>query len=196
MTSLDQHALDTLFNAARTHNEWQDKAIEEGTLIQLFDLLKMAPTAANCSPARFVFVKTDEAKVRLKPCLADGNVEKTLSAPVCVIVAYDMQFYESLPKLFPHTDARSWYAGNDALIQETAQRNSTLQGAYMIMAARALGLDCGPMSGFNADMLEQAFFADQPHMKANFLCNLGYGAQDKVHPRSPRFTFDDVCTIA
>ena len=157
--------------------------------------MKMAPTSANCSPARLVFVRSDEAKAKLKPCLMEGNVEKTMSAPVCVIVGMDMQFYDQLPKLFPHADARSWFAGNDAAIQATAFRNSSLQGAYLIMAARALGLDCGPMSGFDAAAVEAAFFPEG-NVKANFLINLGYGDATKVYPRSPRLAFDEACRIA
>ena len=154
----------------------------------------MAPTSANCSPARLVFVQSPEAKARLKPCLSEGNRDKTMAAPVTVIVAMDMQFYEQLPRLFPHTDARSWFAGNDAVIQATAARNSSLQGAYLIMAARALGLDCGPMSGFDNAAVDAAFFP-QGDIKSNFLINLGYGDASKLFPRAPRLGFDDVCQI-
>jgi 3-hydroxypropanoate dehydrogenase len=193
-THISQSALEQLFSNARSHNAWQDRAISDSTLHQLYDLLKMAPTSANCSPARFVFVQSDAAKAKLKPCLMEGNVEKTMTAPVCVIVGMDMQFYDQLPKLFPHADARSWFAGNDAAIQATAFRNSSLQGAYLIMAARALGLDCGPMSGFDAAAVEAAFFP-QGNVKANFLINLGYGDATKVYPRSPRLGFDEACQI-
>lgn len=195
MTAISQEALDTLFNNARTYNAWQDKDVDEATLKKLFDLLIMAPTSANCAPARFVFIKTGEAKAKLKPHLMEGNVEKTMSAPVCVLIAQDMEFYEHLPKLFPHTDARSWFVGNEDMIKDTADRNSALQGAYLIMAARSLGLDCGPMSGFDAEGTAKAFFPDQPNIKANFLCNLGYGDPESLYPRSPRFTFDEVCRI-
>lgn len=193
-THLSDSALDQLFNNARTHNAWQDRAVSDETLQQLFDLLKMAPTSANCSPARFVFVRSAEAKAKLKPCLSEGNVEKTMSAPVTVIVGMDMAFYEQLPFLFPHADARSWFAGNDAAIKATAERNSALQGAYLIMAARALGLDCGPMSGFDQAALDAAFFANST-VKANFLINLGYGDASKLFARSPRFAFADACQI-
>lgn len=193
-THLSDSALDQLFNNARTHNAWQDRAVSDETLQQLFDLLKMAPTSANCSPARFVFVRSAEAKAKLKPCLSEGNVEKTMSAPVTVIVGMDMAFYEQLPFLFPHADARSWFAGNDTAIKATAERNSALQGAYLIMAARALGLDCGPMSGFDQAALDAAFFANST-VKANFLINLGYGDASKLFARSPRFAFADACQI-
>ncbi len=194
-TPLDQHALDLLFYNARTYNHWQDKPVEDAVLHKLFDAMKMAPTSANCSPARLVFVKTDAAKEKLKPCLAEGNVDKTMAAPVCVIIGHDMEFYEKLPKLFPHTDARSWFAGKPDAIEETAFRNATLQGGYLIMAARALGLDCGPMSGFDNAKVDEAFFAGTT-FKSNFLCNLGYGDDKDMFPRSPRFEFDEACQIA
>jgi len=194
-THISQAALEQLFINARTHNAWQKREVSDNTLRELYDLMKMAPTSANCSPARLVFVRSDEAKTKLKPCLMEGNVEKTMTAPVCVIVGMDMQFYDQLPKLFPHADARSWFAGNDAAIQATAFRNSSLQGAYLIMAARALGLDCGPMSGFDAAAVEAAFFPEG-NVKANFLINLGYGDATKVYPRSPRLAFDEACRIA
>ncbi|MBV6634161.1 MAG: malonic semialdehyde reductase [Alphaproteobacteria bacterium] len=194
-TPLNQQALDLLFNEARTFNDWQDKPVADETLHQVFDLMKMAPTSANCSPARIVFVKSDEAKEKLKPCLAAGNLDKTMSAPVCAIIAQDMEFYEKLPQLFPHTDARSWFAGKPAAIEETAFRNATLQGGYLMLAARALGLDCGPMSGFDKGKVDEAFFAGTT-IKSNFLCNLGYGDPVNMHPRSPRFEFGEACTIA
>ncbi|WP_227104166.1 malonic semialdehyde reductase [Chromobacterium rhizoryzae] len=193
-TPIHHSALEQLFLNARTHSHWQDRPVTAETLHQLFDLLKMAPTSANCSPARFIFVQSDAAKAKLKPCLAEGNVEKTMAAPVCVIVAQDMRFYEHLPKLYPHADARSWFEGNDAAIQATASRNSSLQGGYLLLAARSLGLDCGPMSGFDNAAVDQAFFPDG-RFKSNFLVNLGYGAADKLYPRSPRFEFDDACQI-
>lgn len=193
-THLNQAALEQLFTNARTHNDWQERPVSEATLKQLFELTKMAPTSANCSPARLVFVQSPEAKAKLKPCLSEGNQDKTMHAPVTVIVAMDMHFYEHLPRLFPHTDARSWFEGNDAAIQATAARNSTLQGAYLILAARALGLDCGPMSGFDNAAVDAAFFPEG-HIKSNFLINLGYGDASKLFPRSPRFDFDDVCQI-
>ena len=192
---LDDTALGQLFRDARTHNGWQPQGVSEDTLRQLYDLLKMGPTSANCLPARFVFVQSPEAKARLKPCLAPNNAEKTMAAPVTVIVGYDMEFYEKLPQLFPHTDARSWFAGNPELIQSTAFRNASLQGAYLIMAARALGLDCGPMSGFDNAKVDAAFFPGGK-VKSNFLVNLGYGDPSKVRPRGPRLAFEEACRIA
>ncbi|WP_435641469.1 malonic semialdehyde reductase [Micavibrio aeruginosavorus] len=191
---LDDRALDILFRDARSYNGWTDEPVSDVLLHALFDLLKMGPTSANSSPARFVFVKTPEAKERLKPCLDAGNVNKTMSAPVTVLIAHDRKFYDHLPRLFPHTDARSWFAGNDAKIESTARRNGTLQGAYLMMAARALGLDCGPMSGFNTDKVKAEFFADQD-VEVNFICALGYGDPASIFGRSPRFDFDDVCKI-
>ncbi len=191
---IDDDARKTLFLDARTFNNWQDKPVEDAVLHELHDLVKYAPTSANCSPMRVVFVKSLTAKERLKPHLDKGNADKTMSAPVTAIIAQDMEFYEHLPKLFPHTDARSWFAGNDKKIAETAFRNSSLQGGYFILAARGLGLDCGPMSGFNEDGLNGEFFADTPY-KVNFICNLGYGDPEGLFPRSPRFDFDDICKI-
>lgn len=191
---LDSHALEQLFLHARTFNGWLDKPVPDTALHQLYDLLKMAPTSANCSPARIVFVRTLEAKARLQPALAEGNRAKTLTAPVTAIIAHDMTFYDKLPRLFPHADARSWFAGNEALIQTTAFRNGSLQGAYLILAARALGLDCGPMSGFDNAQVDAAFFPNEP-VKSNFLCNLGYGDPESVYPRSPRLVFEDACKI-
>jgi 3-hydroxypropanoate dehydrogenase len=193
-TMLDNQALDVLFRNARTQNGWQAREIPDATLHQLFDLLKMAPTSANCAPARLVFVKSAAAKAKLRPALMDSNAEKTMSAPVTVIVGSDQAFYEHLPRLFPHADAKSWFVGNDALIASTAFRNSSLQGAYLILAARALGLDCGPMSGFDNASVDAAFFAGTA-TKSNFLINLGYGDVSKIFPRSPRFDFADVCQI-
>ena len=194
-TPIDAHSLDVLFRDARTHNGWQDKPVSEDLLRQVFDLAKMGPTSANCSPMRVVFVSTPAGKERLKPALAPGNLDKTMAAPVTAIIAQDTLFYEHLPKLFPHADAKSWFVGNDALIQGTMVRNATLQGGYLMLAARALGLDCGPMSGFDPAKLNAEFFPDG-RFQANFLCNLGYGDPAKLFPRSPRFAFDDVCTIA
>ncbi len=192
--ALADTALAQLFHQARTHSYWQDRPISDTTLFELYDLLKMGPTSANCCPARFIFVKSPDGKEKLKPCLSPGNVEKTMSAPVTVIIAYDLEFYENLPELFPHTDARSWFAGKPKAIEATAFRNGSLQGAYLIMAARALGLDCGPMSGFSPGKLDQAFF-DGSSWKSNFLCNLGYGDPSRLHPRSPRLDFDRVCRL-
>ncbi len=193
-STLDAAALDQLFRTARTHNAWRDLPVPEAKLRELYDLLKMAPTSANASPARFVFVTSPEARAKLKTALAPGNVEKTMTAPVTVIIGHDMAFYDKLPQLFPHADARSWFAGNDALIASTAFRNGTLQGAYLIVAARALGLDCGAMSGFDNAKVDAAFFPDGK-FKTNFLCNIGYGDHSKVFARSPRFAFDEVCRI-
>ncbi|MCK8517330.1 malonic semialdehyde reductase [Methylonatrum kenyense] len=191
---LQDEALDTLFRSARTFNAWQDRDVADATLQKLYNLMKMAPTSANCQPVRLVFVKGDAAKQRLKPLLAEGNQDKSMAAPVTVIVAYDSRFYEHLPTLFPHTDAKSWFEGQPEKIAETAFRNGSLQGAYLIMAARALGLDCGPMSGFDADGVNQAFFPDGRY-QANFLVNLGYGDSAGMHERAPRLTFDEACTI-
>jgi 3-hydroxypropanoate dehydrogenase len=188
---LSDDALDQLYRKARTHNAWLPKPVDDALLKQLIDLVVLGPTSANSSPARFVFVKTPEAKEKLRPALSAGNVEKTMAAPVTVIVGMDMAFYEHLPKLFPHADARSWFAGNDAVIHATAFRNSTLQGGYLIMAARALGLDTGAMSGFDASKVDEAFFGGTT-IKSNFLINLGYGDPSKLFPRNPRFTFDEI----
>ena len=191
---ISQDSLNTLFLEARTYNAWQDKPVSLDLLHQIFDLAKMAPTSANCSPMRVVFVQSQEAKAKLKPCLAAGNVDKTMAAPVTAIVAYDLKFYDYLPRLFPHADARSWFVGNDPFIQDTAEFNGALQAAYLIMAARACGLDCGPMTGFNKQAVDDAFFADTS-FKSSMLCNLGYGDVAGLYPRSPRFDFDDVCNV-
>ncbi len=191
---LNDAALDTLFRHARSHNRWSDRPVDDALLMQVFELMKWGPTSANTSPARIVFVKSAEAKERLVACMDPGNVDKTRSAPVIAIVGMDMEFYERLPQLFPHTDARSWFAGNPAKIEETAFRNSSLQGGYLIMAARALGLDCGPMSGFNPQRVNEAFFAGTP-LRANFVCGLGYGNGEHLHARSPRLSFEQACRI-
>jgi len=192
--ALDNKAIDQLFTQARSHNAWQARTVEDEVLRRLYDVVKMGPTSANGSPARFVFVKSPEAKARLKACLAPTNVEKTMAAPVTVIVGYDTEFCEKLPKLFPHADARSWFVGNPELIQSTAFRNSSLQGAYLILAARALGLDCGPMSGFDNEKVDAEFFPDG-RVKSNFLVNLGYGDSSKLFPRGPRLAFEEACQI-
>ena len=192
--ALDREALDQLLLSARTHNKWLDKDVPDELLKRLVDTLKMGPTSANCSPARFVFVKSKAAKERLKPFLSSGNRNKTMQAPVCAIIGYDIKFYDELPRLFPHTDARSWFTGNDAKIHETAFRNGSLQGAYLILAARALGLDCGPMSGFDNAGVDAEFLAGTS-VKSNFLCNLGYGDPAGLRPRSPRLTFDELAEI-
>ncbi|HNB19111.1 MAG TPA: malonic semialdehyde reductase [Agitococcus sp.] len=193
-TALNEQALNQLFTEARTFSAWQDKAVSSELLHQLYDLVKFAPTAANTTPARFVFVSSPEAKAKLKPALAEGNIDKTMQAPVTVIVAADYQFYEHLPVLFPHTDAKSWFVGNQAAIDSTAFRNSSLQGAYLIMAARALGLDAGPMSGFNNQLVDELFFAGT-QIKSNFLINLGYGDVAKLHTRNPRLSFEQAAHI-
>lgn len=192
--SLDEPALHQLFLSARTHGKWLDREIPDAVLRRLVDTLKMGPTSANSSPARFLFVKSGEAKERLKPYLSAGNAAKTMQAPVCAIIGYDLAFHEQLPKLFPHTDARSWFAGKDQKIFETAFRNGALQGAYLILAARALGLDCGPMSGFENAGVDREFFAGTA-IRSNFLCNIGYGDPAALRPRSPRFTFDEMAEI-
>ncbi|MBM3643249.1 MAG: malonic semialdehyde reductase [Alphaproteobacteria bacterium] len=195
---LDDKALDTIFRTARTHNGWLDRAVPDATLRALYDLMKWGPTSANCSPARLVFVRSRDGKERLRPALSAGNLAKTMSAPVTAIVAHDTRFHEHLPRLFPHDQsAASWFSGpgKEAVGAETAFRNGTLQGAYLMIAARAVGLDCGPMSGFDKAKVDAAFFADG-RFKSNFLCNLGYGDASKIFARSPRLGFDEACTLA
>ncbi len=194
METLSQDGQALLFTEARTYSAWQDTPVPDVLLRELYDLMKFGPTSANCCPLRIVFVTSPEAKERLKPCLAEGNIDKTMSAPVCAILGMDAEFYELMPKLFPHTDAKSWFVGNKQLIADTVFRNSSLQAAYFIMAARALGLDCGPMSGFDEGAVNSTFFAGTT-FKANMLCNLGYGDPVSLHPRSPRLTFDDACQV-
>ena len=192
---IDAAGRDTLFLSARTHNKWRDEPISDQTLRELYDLLKWGPTSANSTPARFVFLRTRSAKERLRPALSPGNIEKTMAAPVTVIVAYDPKFHDTLPRLFPHDqDARSWFERNEAFAIETAFRNGSLQGAYLIMAARALGLDCGPMSGFDKAKVDEEFFAYRG-WKSNFLCNLGYGDPAGLLPRLPRLEFDEACEL-
>ncbi len=193
-TPLSQEALDTLFHNARTYNAWDDREVSDELIHKLDELVKMGPTSANCCPMRVVYVKSDEAKAQLQDCLMEGNIEKTMTAPVCAIIGMDMEFYEKLPQLFPHTDARSWFVGKEKFIESTAFRNSSLQGGYFIMAARALGLDCGPMSGFSPKKINETFFAGTA-TKVNFLCNLGYGTEKDLFPRSPRFSFDEANKI-
>ncbi|GAB2876114.1 malonic semialdehyde reductase [Microbulbifer echini] len=208
MEPITTPALNQLFFEARTYSYWQDRPVPQGLLKKLYALVRMAPTSANCCPMRIVFIVSKEGKARLKPALNEGNIEKTLSAPVTAIIAYDMRFYEHLPKLFPHAAVRDWFVGNPELTEETAFRNGSLQGGYFILAARALGLDCGPMSGFDNALVDQEFFSDPSsapgfmqehcpggHIKSNFLCNLGYGVDAKLHPRNPRFEFDEVCSV-
>jgi len=192
---LSDAALDQLFREARTQNTWQDRPVTDEQLRALYEVLKFGPTSANCSPARFIFIRTPEARAKLKEALSPGNVEKTMTAPVTVIVAHDPKFYDQLPKLFPHADAKSWFSGNYTLAEQTAFRNGTLQGGYLIMAARAMGLDAGPMSGFDAGKVEEHFL-NAAGWKANFLVNLGYGDPAGLYPRSPRLGFDEACQLA
>ena len=193
-TKISSDALDQLFRQARTHSEWLPTRVSVETLREVYELARMGPTSANSTPARFVFLQSEAAKARLLPALAPGNVEKTKTAPVTVIVAWDTEFYDKLPQLFPHANMRSYFVGNQALIDETAFRNSSLQGGYFILAARALGLDCGPMSGFDPAKVNAEFFPDGK-WKANFLCNLGYGDRSKLFPRNPRLEFDEACRV-
>lgn len=206
---LGNDGLDLLFRNAHTHNVWLDRPVNDDTLRQLYDVMKWGPTSANSSPARIVFIRTPEAKERLCPALAPANVDKVISAPVTAIIAYDLQFYGKLPRLFPHNPAmRDQFAAAPELVEVTARRNSSLQGAYLILAARALGLDCGPLSGFdNAKVDEEFFGGGDPcvdceqefipagHVKSNFMCNLGYGDASKLFPRLPRLDFEEACTV-
>ena len=195
MTKIDKAALDQLFVEARTHNGWAATEVPDALLRELADLVKMGPTSANTSPARIVFVKSAAAKARLLPLVSEGNRPKTEAAPVCAIIGYDLEFYDKLPKLFPHVDARPWFTSNPAGIEPNAFRNSSLQGGYLILAARALGLDTGPMSGYDQAAVDKEFFPGGK-IKSNFLCNLGYGDRAKLMPRLPRFSFEEFCTIA
>jgi len=190
---LDQHALDTLFIEARTQRAWLDKPVTNGQLRDIYELMKWGPTAANCQPTRIAFVKSAEAKERLAACVHEGNVEKVRTAPVTAIIGMDMAFTRKLAQLFPVANAAEWYA-DDKVREETAFRNSSLQGGYFIMAARAVGLDCGPMSGFDADKVNAEFFTGT-QVKANFICGLGYGDKEKLGPRLPRLTFEAACAI-
>lgn len=188
-------ALDQLFRTARTQNKWLDKPVSPALLQAVYELMKFGPTSANCSPARIIFVTSTEAKEKLKPFLLPQNVAKVLTAPATAIIGHDMAFYEKIPQLFPHNPgAREWFSGNAALAETTAFRNGTLQGAYLMIAARALGLDCGPMSGFDNAGVDAAFFAGTK-IKSNFICALGHGDPSGVFPRSPRLAFDEACTV-
>lgn len=187
---LSDSALDQLFRTARTYNGYLDKPVSEAQLHAIWDLMKFGPTSANSLPARIVWCVSDAAKARLAALAIPGNKEKILAAPVTAIIGMDLEFYEHLPEFFPHTDARSWFVGNDALAETTAFRNSSLQGAYFILAARALGLDTGPMSGFDNDAVDKEFFADEPKVKSNFISTLGYGDPATIFDRSPRPGFD------
>ena len=191
---VDERSLDTAFRQARSFNAWQPKPVSERTIHELADLVKLGPTSANCSPAHFLFITTSAGRERLRPHLSPTNVDKTMSAPCTVVIGHDLEFYERLPQLFPHADAKSWFVGNTAKIAETAMRNGTLQGGYLILAARMLGLDCGPMSGFDQAGVDAEFFAETS-IRSNFLVNLGYGSAEKMFPRSPRLSFDAFCQI-
>ncbi len=192
--ALSDKALDTLFRTARTYNAFSGE-VSDDTLHQLYDLLKFGPTTANTCPARLVFVRSPEARAKLGPALDEGNYKKSMAAPVVVILAYDMAFYEKSPVLFPHTESKSWFdTKTDAQLETIALRNGSLQGAYLLLAARALGLDCGPMSGFDNAKVDAAFFAGSK-VKSNFLINLGHGDRASIFPRSPRLSFDEACRI-
>ena len=205
---LDEQAMDLLFRKARTHIAWQDRPVSDATLRQLYELMKWGPTSANSCPARIFFLRTPQAKARLLPALSPGNVEKTRAAPVTAIIAYDLRFYDKLPRLFPHNPGmRQVFDNGPELVEVTARRNSSLQGAYFILAARAVGLDCGPMSGFDNAKVDEEFFAagkcqgcdeeflPEGHLRSNFLCNLGYGDSTKLFPRSPRLEFEEACML-
>lgn len=193
--ALSATALDQLFREARTHNFWQDKAVPESLIREAVDLAKMGPTSANTLPARFVFVRSKEAKEKLKPALMPANVDKTMAAPVTAIIGYDTKFFDHAPRLFPHMDIRPWFSGNAEFAERTAFQNGTLQAGYLILALRAVGLDTGPMTGFDSKAVDDAFFAGTT-VKSNILVNIGYGDAAKVFPRSPRFEFDEIARFA
>ncbi|RJY08058.1 malonic semialdehyde reductase [Aurantiacibacter aquimixticola] len=188
--TLSDDALDLIFREARSYNGWHDKPVTEKQIHQIYELVKMGPTSANQQPGRFIWCTSDDAKKRLSECVSDGNTDKVLTAPAVVIIGYDLDFHENLPWLFPHTDAKSWFEGDEEGRKESAFRNSALQGAYLMIAARALGLDCGPMSGFDQDKTTKEFFADQPRYRADWLCAVGYGDRTTIFDRSPRPEFD------
>lgn len=193
--TLDGTSLDIIFREARTHNAWTDKQVSDDTLKALYDLMKWGPTSANCSPARIVFVKSKEAKEKLAAVLSEGNLKKSMQAPVTAVIGYDVEFYERLPELFPHQpEAKTWFNWSKEWAEQTAFRNGSLQGAYFMIAARSLGLDCGPMSGFDMKKADELYFAGTT-VKVNFLCNLGYGDPAGLFARSPRLAFDDACKI-
>jgi 3-hydroxypropanoate dehydrogenase len=193
---LSDEGLDLIFREARTHNVWLDRPVDEALLRRVYDLARMGPTSANMCPLRVVFVKSREAKEKLRPCLDAGNVDKTLKAPVTAVLGMDVRFYELMPKLFPHADARAWFKDlPENVLEYIALRNSSLQGAYFMLAARSQGLDCGPMSGFDNAKVDAAFFAGTS-VKSNFLCNLGHGDATKLFPRSPRLSFEEACRFA
>jgi 3-hydroxypropanoate dehydrogenase len=192
---LSSEDLDLIFRKARTHTVWLDKPVEDSLLMQVYDLARMGPTSANMCPMRIIFVKSPAAKEKLKPALDKGNVDKTMKAPVTAIIAMDIRFYEMLPKLFPHVDAKAWFKDlPENVLEYIALRNGSLQGAYFMLAARALGLDCGPMSGFDNANVDEAFFAGTT-IKSNFLCNIGYGDASKLHSRQPRLNFEEACKV-
>jgi 3-hydroxypropanoate dehydrogenase len=194
--TIEAAGLDLLFREARSHNKWQDEQVSDETLRELYDLLKFGPTSANSSPARFIFIRTREGKQKLAPALSSGNHDKTMAAPVTVIVAYDPKFFEKLPTLFPHNpDARDWFTTNDSLAATTAFRNGTLQGAYLLVAARSLGLDVGAMSGFDNAKVDEAFLTEHG-WRSNFLVNIGRGDPEGLFERSPRLSFDEACVLA
>ena len=193
-TAVSEDALDQIFRAARTIRAWLPEPVPVELLRRAYELARLGPTSANGSPARFAFLVTPQAKERLRPALAANNIEKTMTAPVTAIIAWDTEFYEKFPRLYPHADARSWFVGNQVAIDETGFRNGSLQGAYFILAARSLGLDCGPMSGFDAAKVNAEFFPDGK-WKANFLCNLGYGDFSKLAPRDARLEFEEACVV-
>ena len=191
----DLNKIKDIFISGRTHNDWIEKDVPDSLLHELYNLMKWGPTSANCSPARITFIKSQEAKNRLVKYLIESNIEKTISAPVSAIIAYDTKFYEFIPKLFPHNpEAKEWFSGSEEFAEVTAFRNSSLQGAYFILAARTLGLDCGPMSGFDNVGIDNEFFSES-NFKSNFICNIGYGDHNKLFDRSPRFDFDELCKI-
>ena len=191
---LDEDGLNLIFGEARSMNGWQNKAVSDVMIHSLYDLVKMGPTSTNCSPARFVFVKSEAEKAKLESALMPNNIPKVMTAPVVAIIAYDLDFSNHMTKLFPHMDVAPMYKGNDEMNVSTAFRNSSLQGAYLMMVARAMGLDCGPMSGFDNQLIDETFFSDT-NIKSNFLCCIGYGDSTKIFQRLPRLDFDEVCKI-
>lgn len=192
---LNQDGLDLLFNTARSQRAWTDQPVDEALLRRVYDLAIQGPTSANCLPMRVVFVRTEEAKDKLTPCLGSNNIEKVKAAPVTAIVAHDLSFADHLPRFFPYADAKAWFTGNPGLTETTALRNGSLQGAYLMMAARALGLDCGPMSGFDNAAVDEAFLSGTT-FRSNFICSLGYGDHSVLGDRLPRFEFDEICSFA
>lgn len=198
--TLNEAGRDLLFRMARSHNEWLDRPVSDATLRELYDLVKWGPTSANTCPMRVLFLRSEAAKERLRPALSEGNLAKTMAAPVTALVAYDLKFFEQMPKLFPsRPQMRDYFANQPDLIEPTAMRNSSLQGGYFILAARAVGLDCGPMSGFDNARVDEEFFAKnsplEGDLRSNFLCNLGYGDHAKLFPRNPRFDFEEACVV-